>query len=254
MYNLKGKKLQQVRNSSIFSQLISVKWELNIFFPYCGCVTEWWLVHKDLPTVKEILDLFKENNPKEVEKSKRKKAVLTWYANSWLPCASGNEYYNDKINTTVMYTDETMIGNEAKVRVTISSEAFGLLQLENCSDKWPAMFEYKALHGDNKDSAIPRKGEEAEPFKAKYSDSKKGQIKYGGWSAEGLKRYNSMITSIVCFRARDRGRHNQMAIYMRKLCQEKQCKLPTAGTGKRQRAPGGDDPPESPPKITRIDE
>ena len=219
------------------------------FVPYNLCITEWWLVDKNIPSVEEILLVCKTNNPEAIAEGVlkndpvaiRNKEILTWYANTWLPCASGSEYYNDKISSTFTYRDQVMIGTEAKVRVTISSEAFGLLQLDNCSVKWPAMFAFKELHGEKKE--IPRKDKAAEPFKAKYSD--------GGWSAAGLrKKYNSIVNDLVCYRQRDVAMHDQMANYMRELCKEKQGVKPTAN-GKRARTVG-DTPQESPIKVTRI--
>ena len=214
------------------------------------------MVDKKLPTVEEILLIYRINKPEAMAEGVlkndpvaiRNKEILTWYANTWLPCASGSEYYNDKISSTCTYRDDVMVGTEAKVRVTISSEAFGLLQLDNCSVKWPAMFAFKELHGEKKE--IPRKDKAAEPFKAKYSDSKKGQVKYGGWSAAGLLKYNSIVNDLVCYRKKDRTKDDQMANYMRELCKEKQGVKQT-GNGKRAR-PVGDTPQEAPIKVTRI--
>ena len=87
-----------------------------------------------IPTATEIMNIM-VMDPKEIEKDSTKKAILNWYFDRWLPVAAGSMFWGTNIRYYHLPVDkEAVIPGEQnkKVWVTVSSEAFGFLVLENC--------------------------------------------------------------------------------------------------------------------------
>ena len=99
-----------------------------------------------LPTCDEILEIkqYSEDHFEDPDNARDKK-ILLWYEDRWLPIAIGLEYWDDKNRHYDLPTDTLKLrdGTE-KVRVTPSSEAFGLMVYDNCRDKWEAIMKLKA--------------------------------------------------------------------------------------------------------------
>ena len=205
-------------------------------------------------TVEQILALFENSTPEKIEQIREDKELLTWYASDWLPCAAGNEYYSSTTNILEKYTDKMGVGGKMKVRVTVSSEAFGLCQMENCSEKWPKIFQKKQECGEK--WKVPRSGDAAEPYKAKFTETKSGGVRYGGFTQAGLDYYETILDRVQAIRKADADKGHPMAIYMLKLCQEKKALQNAGKTTKASKKRTSDTTTSQPPakKIKVIDE
>jgi hypothetical protein len=91
-------------------------------------------------------------------------------------------------------------GGRAKM-VTKSDEAFALLIFENYIDKWAT----STPDGSEHDERIPGGGEpevsvhgkRKQPrLRGKYTHKKSGHCKYGGWSREGISRFNDLYNLV----------------------------------------------------------
>ena len=115
------------------------------------------------------------------------------------------------------------------VDITVETEAFGLLVLDNCYDKW---VEFKRLYDspERNDRKIIIKQEskhgksideteyfvldaEANPkLKTKYSITNVGQDKFGGWSEEGLKKYVNYRKVLYNLRKNDKAKEYEAKV------------------------------------------
>lgn len=90
---------------------------------------------------------------------------------------------------------------DEKVMVTVTSEAFGLLVYENCRDNWIETINYKRAHGNK--ARVPKYDKnkpETHKYSNKFTTSASGQVVNGGWSLEGMKRFNHYMGLIQGFR------------------------------------------------------
>ena len=105
--------------------------------------------------------------------------VLTWYLDIWLPMVVGVDFFGPSIRPCALMVDkfkDPNDGNKEKVCVTVTSEAYDLIQLENSRDKWAAVCAYKDEKGWKK--TLPSHNEKkpaTHQFKSKWSDAKSGQ-------------------------------------------------------------------------------
>ena len=91
-------------------------------------------------------------------------------------------------------TDSVKIGGVNVARVPMQSEAFGLLNYENGFPKWLTTVPLKAK--DPSWTTPPYKKSDPHTYKyhcTKWSDSKSGQIKGGGWKKEAYAVYNERM-------------------------------------------------------------
>lgn len=72
------------------------------------------------------------------------KEFAVWHFDQWLPAVAGKGHWGESIRHCQCVDDDILIKNEMKVAVPISTEAFGMLMLENCRDKWTKHFEFKS--------------------------------------------------------------------------------------------------------------
>lgn len=130
------------------------------------------------------------------------KELLLWYVDRFLPVAAGKEYFGEEIRYYQRITSAIKVNGELRVAVTVASEAFGLLVLDNCQQKWQNIFELKEKEGPN--AVIPTKGPVYEAkFKAKYTDSKCGRVKFGGWDKAAYAFYEETKGKVKEFRTVD---------------------------------------------------
>jgi len=218
------------------------------------CSAEWWTQHKTIPTVEKILALL--NMPTHTLKKDEHaedRAILLWYFDRFLPVAAGKEYYGEDIRYYKRPTEKMNVNGAQKVCVTITSEAFGLLVLENCHDKWINIFEFKKENGSAVD--IPTKGDAALPFKAKWTDSKCGRVKFGGWDPKAYAFFEEVKEKIKTFRTNDASNGFDTQNYALKIMREKHNIAQEAPGRKRKRSKKDKQVPVVVTrKITRTDE
>ena len=209
--------------------------KLSYLLNFLFCSAEWWTEHKTIPTVEKILALL--NMPThmlEKEEHAEDRAILLWYFDRFLPVAAGKEYYGEEIRYYKRPTEKMKVNGADKVCVTITSEAFGLLVLENCHDKWINIFEFKAKNGSAVD--IPTKGPEALPFKAKWTDSKCGRVKFGGWDVKAYTFFEEVKEKIKTFRTTDASNGFDTQNYLLQLIRDKHGIVQEAPGRKRKRS------------------
>lgn len=172
-------------------------------------------------------------SPDDIEQPENEnvKIIQQWYTDRWLPIVIGSEYWDESNRHYKLPTDECSIKKrdgteEKKVLCTISSEGFGLLIYDNCRDKWQNIFTLKDknpgkfhkicqtsppnlwnLHVFSllicTGAEIPRKGDAAKPYLAKWTLTKEGQKKYGGWKEEGMERFGTLQDALEEIRKKD---------------------------------------------------
>jgi hypothetical protein len=93
------------------------------------------------------------------------------------------------------FNREYRSGNGILSMATISDEAFALLQLENSETRWAAEFAFK-----NKGQEISQKDLPQPLYTSGGSNNKSEQRgftkKHGGWSEDGIKRFNDIYKLI----------------------------------------------------------
>ena len=145
------------------------------------------------------------------------------------------------------------VNGKDKVCVTVASEAFGLLVLENCREKWRNIFEFKQQHGVG--AAIPVTGDESLPFKAKWTDSKCGRIKFGGWDAEAYTFFEDAKVKVKTVRQNDSANNFETQEFALTLLREKHNITATAPGKKRKRSKkNAVANPTAPRRITHEEE
>lgn len=140
----------------------------------------------------------------EKPENKEKKDLYLWYFDRYLPIAAGRDYYNKDHRHYKLLTDKTPACGKMVPCVSKTSEAFGLVMLDNCRNKWINVFKWK----DDKKGAIPTKGEDSKQFQAKYTNSKGGQVKFGGWSDLGYEAFESYKKTVAKVRETDKKEGN----------------------------------------------
>lgn len=101
--------------------------------PTFAYYTEMYNKYGKIPTATEIMGIL-VMDPKEIEKDATKKDILNWYFDRWLPVATGSLFWGKTIRYYHHPTDKEAVipgVDDKKILVTVSSEAFGFLTLEN---------------------------------------------------------------------------------------------------------------------------
>ena len=169
-------------------------------------------MHHNLPTLNELLNVWAvagEEAPQESadeavkEEYQRKIAVLTWYLDVWVPMVCLPLWFGPTIRPYKLMTDMTTVEGKQKVFVTVTSEAYGLIQFENSRNKWIEIFKWKKINGSRKKAPqySKNKHEETKQFKAKWSESKNGQC--SGWDTVAYSTFNQRKDHIRKFREED---------------------------------------------------
>jgi hypothetical protein len=113
----------------------------------------------------------------------RQVKILTWYVDQFVPMAVGVDWWGPELRPYKLMTDTTELEGKQKVLVTVTSEAFGLLQYENSRSRWINVFKWKRKNGNKKGKKVPqynRKKPDTFVYMAKWSDYKAGQC--SGWN------------------------------------------------------------------------
>jgi len=180
------------------------------------------------------------------------KQTLLWYFDRWLPVVAGKEFWGEDRRHYKKF-DETMnINGTQKAPVTVADEAFGLLVLENCREKWVEIFKFKETHPAG--SKIPTSGPEAAKFSAKWTDSKCGSKKYGGWT-KALDAFEEFKLALLTIRNNEKANGGPLYQFAMDLMRSAHnITGDSPGTKKRTRKTAS--PPTAPPprKLTRLEE
>jgi len=194
-----------------------------------------------LPTPEELLAVWSLCDL-DLEKTENEysKALVLWYYDRWLPVVAGKEYWDSKVRHYQLPTDKVEINGKKKSIITVATEAFGVLMMDNCHSKWIATFNWQK---DDPKRKIPSKGTDYDQFKAKYSDSKCGQITFGGWDPKAFEALVKFMEAIKADRKADNGNNKVQQKYAHKLARqahnivEKEPRLSRRRKGKEASAP-----------------
>ena len=104
----------------------------------------------------------------------------------------------DRHYTTISRAVFPYDNDSSKKLIDVSMEAFAVVLWENNLYRWQAQLQW--LVDNPTPTKIPKRVKEnkhLDIFKGKYTNQDKGQAKFGGWSPEGLTRYNEIYDDIV---------------------------------------------------------
>ena len=153
-----------------------------------------WNIPESAPTT--------DSSPTEKAFYDKKVLILTWYLDIWLPFVVGVDWFGPMIRPYKLMTDMVEILGKQKVLVTVTSEAFGLLQYENSREVWINNFKYKLLHGEKKTPPqYNAKKAEMSIYKAKWSNANSGQC--SGWDRAAFGVFEERKNQIKAFRAEE---------------------------------------------------
>jgi len=193
---------------------------------------ELWDTHGCVPTPQDILEVLALTPDQLKAGHQIERDLVLWYFDRYLPVVVKKEFFGDNIRFYKRYTDKMNVNGEQKVCVTLRSEAFGLLVMENCVKKWRKIFELKDTEG--KKAVIPSKGEAALPHKGKWTDPKCGQVKFGGWGKEALEFMSNTEETLFQLREEDQHNNHVKADYYKELIRNKHG-ISDAAPGKKRR-------------------
>jgi hypothetical protein len=143
------------------------------------------------------------------------KKLFAWWWETYMPKATGNQkIWNEKNKYFGNLSTHCPPGMPRDVFITPSTEAWGMLLIMNCRERWPKIMQLKKASSAR---ITYTKGGKAshkagttivdvrtEPdFLGVYTRSDAGQKKFGGWSAEGLKKYKELVQLNKEGRAKD---------------------------------------------------
>jgi hypothetical protein len=128
--------------------------------------------------------------------TEREQEAFLWFFGAYLESVCGKRNWGKKKGLWLI-SEATEVGGRAKM-VTKSDEAFALLIFENYIDKWASTTPDAGAEGDDN---VPGNGGHEVPVQGKkkqskvrglYTSKKSGHCKYGGWSREGVSRFNEL--------------------------------------------------------------
>ena len=147
--------------------------------------------------------------------NKHHKDIFVWYFNEYLLSVLGKTKWNKESRMSLYPTSMVKHQGKDRILLTESVEAFGLVMLDNCHEKWANIYKLKEQNGDS--AEIPRGNKpDAELYQAKYSDAFNGQKKNGGWSVAGIERYSDLMKEVENLR-KDKDSLAKMYGYMQEI-------------------------------------
>ena len=145
----------------------------------------------------------------------REKKACIWFFDSFLECVCGTTAWNNA--KTKQLVSEARDQSGLKV-VSVSDEAFGLLLIDNYSEKWrKRATEITPIEGEDP-------GRKRTKTAGKYTGKAKGQCKWGGWSSEGISQFNYLRKLVKADREADKSNEaepKQMEKFLMNYCRTK---------------------------------
>ncbi|KAI2492752.1 hypothetical protein MHU86_21795 [Fragilaria crotonensis] len=115
----------------------------------------------------------------------RERKAFFWFFGTFLECVSGKRHWGGKKYLELVSKAKDKDGGGRNNVVTKSDEAFALLIFENYVDKWILQVQGTVPVNAANAGGKPR-------MKGKYTGKSSGHCKYGGWSPEGIVRFNEL--------------------------------------------------------------
>lgn len=150
---------------------------------------------KDLLTVILREDLIDPEG--EPGKFAQNRELFAWYWDKFVGKVAGHENWGPSIKYHGLMCSHAPPDEPSQKYVTSSTEALALLMVENCEKKWRYVAKCK------EDGVEVDK--EHKNYVTRYTDSKAGQCKYGGWNGKGRKRFSQLLKEIMAARRSEEG-------------------------------------------------
>ena len=131
--------------------------------------------------------------------------IANWLYNSYTPslCMKGDQNFGEDIHFDNFPDSMVKTGKKGeKMCITPSTEAYGLLQYENCQARWEASLHHQAAHPGATALKYVKSDSATHHLKAKWSDD--GQGKGSGWNPEAYKVYEQRIEEVVEWREEEK--------------------------------------------------
>jgi hypothetical protein len=140
------------------------------------------------------------------------KVVSVWRYGNYTPslsCAGGTNLFGPDVRHKHFPDSFIEVGKkgskknrmenrmENRMCITEVTEAYGLLQYENCRSRWEAIFKHQAEHRGTV-PAYNKKNPETHAFKAKWSDDNQGSG--SGWDPAAYTAFDAWLVRIVSWR------------------------------------------------------
>lgn len=152
--------------------------------------------HEKLPTVEECLDARDPSKPLTDESLQ----VYKWLWFACFPATAHRKYWGKKNWFEACPSGCIPGSTKHRSNVSIASEAYFYLQLENNYTRWTNYHEDTAVEGETVTAAMMRKQDR---FKPLYSLAFCGQEKFKGFSDEGLTRFEDLKKVVRLNRSND---------------------------------------------------
>ncbi len=147
-----------------------------------------------MPNLEEMQQIvFRDNMDDECDKNVKDKlcALFIEYWRTLMPKVAGHWSWspNKREYYLLSFGKQDREDPEADYLVSPSDEAFLVVLWENCYAKWAYLDECRR-NGTQPDPKDPK-------MITPYSSSKSGQKKFGGWTKEGIEKYDKYLKDIV---------------------------------------------------------
>jgi hypothetical protein len=115
--------------------------------------------------------------------------AFLWFTGELLECVCGKRAWGARMKYKATIS-EAKDKDTGEIVVTVSDEAFALLLFENYIDKWIKRY-HEDKNGDEKSKRMA----------GRYTKSNIGYSEYGGWSEDGVLRFNELCEMVQDDRA-----------------------------------------------------
>ena len=149
--------------------------------------------------------------------TEREKEAFYWFMSEFMECICGVRLWKHARRSMLISDAKDVAG--CKI-VTKSDEAFGLLLIDNYMEKWKRKLveEEGERVEEGSDSANEERSDTVPKRKrveAKYTTKRKGNTcKYGGWSMEGMTRFNELYDIVKKDRASPKAKEMEESFRM----------------------------------------
>lgn len=147
----------------------------------------------EFPNVEQMNNLVMRNKLDDDTPEEERKLYETLFDNYWnvlLPKCAGHSYWGPTKRHYCLPSSGTLDASDpnASGLISASDEAFMAILWENCYNKWWYKEQCKRKKVEPKDDHAD--------MQTPFTDAKGGQKKFGGWSAEGIKKYTQLCKAI----------------------------------------------------------
>ena len=137
-----------------------------------------------------------------------KRVIANWRYGSYTPslCMGGDQFFGPAIRYEKLPDSMVMTGKnemeKERVCITPSTEAYGLLQYENCRSRWEAIFKHQENHPGAPALKYVKNDPATQHLKAKWSDEVQG--KGSGWDREAFQLYHQRMREVIAWRKEEK--------------------------------------------------